>query len=91
MSIIKNNKQVRICINFRKLNLSTPKDEYVMPITNMLIDATSSYRILTFMDGYLGYNQIFITESNVHKIAFKCLRALGVFEWIVMPFGSKNT
>ena len=52
MLVIKKNEQVRICMDFRILNLVTPKDEYVMPITNMLIDVTSNHVILTFMDGY---------------------------------------
>ena len=30
ISIIKKNGQVRICIDFRNLNLATPKDEYVI-------------------------------------------------------------
>ena len=61
-----------------------------MPITDILIDTMSNHGILTFMDGYLGYNQIFVIEADVHKIAFKCPGALGVFEWIVMAFGLKN-
>ncbi|KAM1990195.1 hypothetical protein ACFX15_031477 [Malus domestica] len=43
------------------------------------------------MDGHAGYNQIFIAETDVHKTAFRCLRALGTYEWVVMPFGLKNT
>ena len=90
MLVIKKNGQVRICIDFRNLNLATPKDEYVMPIADMLIDATSNHGILTFMDYYSGYNQIFVAEASVHKIAFRCPRALGVFEWIVMLIGLKS-
>ena len=56
-----------MCINFKNLNLATLKDEYVMPIVDMLIDAASSHGILTFMDGYSGYNQIFMVKVNVYK------------------------
>ena len=42
------------------------------------------------MDGHVGYNQIFIVEADVHKTAFRCLGALGTYEWVVMPFGLKN-
>ena len=38
--VIKKNGQVVICINFRNLNLATHKDEYVMPIADMLVDTT---------------------------------------------------
>ncbi|XP_072086771.1 uncharacterized protein [Arachis hypogaea] len=36
------------------------------------------------------YNQIFIAEDDVSKTAFRCLGALGTYEWVVMPFGLKN-
>ena len=31
-----------------------PKDEYVMPIANMLVDVATNNGILTFMVGYLA-------------------------------------
>ena len=42
------------------------------------------------MDGYSGYNQIYIAKKDVPKTAFRCLGALGTYEWVVMPFGLKN-
>ena len=57
----------------------------------MLINATSSHGILTFMDGYSGYNQIFVTKFDNYKTTFKCLSAQWVYEWIVTPFNLKNT
>ena len=42
------------------------------------------------MDGHLGYNQIYIVEEDVPKIAFRCPGAIGTFEWVVMPFELKN-
>lgn len=68
----------------------TPKDEYVMPIVHILVDVAASNDILTFMDGYSGYNQIIVLKEDVHKIAFRCPGAIGIFEWLVMPFGLKN-
>ncbi|KAM2674507.1 hypothetical protein EV2_015688 [Malus domestica] len=81
---------LRICIDFRNLNLATPKDKYTMPISDLLIDAAANHAILSFMDGHAGYNQIFIAEVDVHKTVFRCLGALGTYEWVVMPFGLKN-
>ena len=54
--IIKNNGQVKVCIDFQNLNLSTPKGDYLMPIANILVNATSSHGIFTFMDEYSRYN-----------------------------------
>ena len=42
------------------------------------------------LDGYSGYNQIFIANEDVPKTAFRCPGALGTYEWVVMPFGLKN-
>ena len=71
--VIKKNGKLKVCIDFRGLNTATPKDEYLMPITDMLADAASGYEILSFMDGYFGYNQIYIAEEDVSKIAFDAL------------------
>ena len=87
---IKKNSQVRIYIDFRNLNLATPKDEYIMPIVDMLVDTIANNGILSFMDDYFGYNQINLIEEDIHKIAFRCPRTIGIFEWVVMPFGLKN-
>ncbi|KAM2013819.1 hypothetical protein TB1_024868 [Malus domestica] len=88
--VLKKNGALLICTDFRNLNLATPKDKYTMPISDLLIDAAANHAILSFMDGQAGYNQIFIAEADVHKTAFRCPRALGTYEWVVMPFGLKN-
>ncbi|KAM1352308.1 hypothetical protein ACFX2H_031920 [Malus domestica] len=88
--VLKKNRALRICIDFRNLNLATPKDAYPMPISYLLIDAATNHDMLSFMDGHTGYNQIFITEADVHKTAFRCPGALGTYEWVVMSFGLKH-
>jgi hypothetical protein len=88
--VLKKNSKLRICIDFRNINMATPKDEYPMPIADLLVDGASGYKILSFMDEHSGYNQIFIAESDVHKTAFRCPGSVGTFEWVVMPFGLKN-
>ncbi|KAM2695580.1 hypothetical protein EV1_040063 [Malus domestica] len=88
--VLKKNGDLCICIDFRNLNLVTSKDEYPMPMLDLLIDATANHEMLSFMDSHAGYNQIFITEADVHKITFRCLRALDMYESVVMPFGLKN-
>ncbi|PNY14157.1 retrotransposon protein putative unclassified [Trifolium pratense] len=88
--VIKKNGSLRICIDFRDLNNATPKDEYSMPVAEMLIDSATGFEYLSMLDGYSGYNQIFIAEEDVAKTAFRCPGALGTYEWVVMPFGLKN-
>ncbi|WJX12139.1 hypothetical protein P8452_02668 [Trifolium repens] len=85
--VIKKNGSLRVCIDFRDLNNATPKDEYPMPVPEMLIDSAAGFEYLSMLDGYSDYNQIFIAENDVPKTAFRCPGALGTYEWVVMPFG----
>nr|KYP33891.1 Transposon Ty3-G Gag-Pol polyprotein [Cajanus cajan] len=88
--VIKKNGKLRVCIDFRDLNMATPKDEYPMSIAETMIDATAGNEIMSLLDGYSGYNQIYIAANDVSKTAFRCPGALGVYEWVMMSFGLKN-
>jgi hypothetical protein len=61
-----------------------------MPIADMLINNTSGHRVISFLDGNTGYNQIFMAEEDTSKTAFRCPSFIGLFEWVVMTFGLKN-
>ncbi len=69
----KKNEKVKICVDLRNLNTTIPKNEYPMPIANMLVDASLGHKILSFMDGHAGYNQIMIAEEDVSKATFRCV------------------
>jgi hypothetical protein len=60
----------RVCVDFRDLNRATSKDEYLVPVVETLINAAASNNILSFMDGNVGYNQIFMAPEDIHKTAF---------------------
>ncbi|KAI5443874.1 hypothetical protein KIW84_012498 [Lathyrus oleraceus] len=77
--VIKKNGKLRVCIDFRDLNSATPKDEYPMPVAEMLIDSAAGHEYLSMLDGYSGYNQIFIAEEDVPKTGFRCPGAIGTF------------
>lgn len=55
----------------------------------MLVDATTSHFMFSFMDGFRDYNQIKMNLSEVEKTAFRTL--VGNFLYTVMSFGLKNT
>jgi hypothetical protein len=86
----KNTGKIWVCIDFRNLNKATPKDEYQMPIADMLINNSSGHWVISFLDGNAGYNQIFMAEEDMSKTAFHCPGFIGLFEWVVMTFGLKN-
>ena len=56
VQVMKKNGKLIICVDFRDLNATTPKDIYVMSIADMLIDSIENNELLSFMDGFSGYN-----------------------------------
>jgi hypothetical protein len=88
--VYKKNGKMRVCINFRDLNRATPMDGYPMPVADLLVDAAARHKVISFMDGNAGYNQIFMAIEDISKTAFRCPGYIGLFEWIVMTFGLKN-
>ena len=61
----KDSGKIRVCIDFR--DLKKAKDEYPMPIADMLINKASGHRVISFLDGNAGYNQIFMAEEDMSK------------------------
>jgi hypothetical protein len=77
-------------VDFRNLNRVIPKNEYPMPIADLLIDSALGNKVISFLDGNAGYNQIFMAKEDVSKTVFCCPGFIGLFEWVVMTFGLKN-
>ncbi|XP_020081530.1 uncharacterized protein LOC109705200 [Ananas comosus] len=84
----KKNGQIRICVDFRDLNKACPKDDFPLPITELMIDNTSSCELFSFMDGSSGYNQIKMAPEDEKHTAFRT--PIGIYCYKVMPFGLKN-
>ena len=50
----KKNGKLRVCIDFRDLNKATPMDDYLMLITDMLVDVAAGHKVISFMDNNVG-------------------------------------
>jgi hypothetical protein len=85
----KNTGKIWIYVDFRNLNRATPKDEYPMPVADLLIDSALGNKVISFMDGNVGYNQILLAKEDVSKTAIRCLGFIGLFELVMMTFGLK--
>jgi hypothetical protein len=68
--IPKKNGKLRICIDFRKLNIATKKDPYSLPFTNEVLNTIAGYETYSFLNGYLGYHQISIAPKDIYKTTF---------------------
>jgi hypothetical protein len=86
----KNTRKIRICMDFRNLNRATPNDEYPMPVVDLLIDTMLGNKVIGFLNGNTGYNQIFMVKEDVSKTAFRYPTFVGLFKFVVMTFGLKN-
>ena len=84
----KANGKWRMCIDFTDLNDACPKDCFPLPRIDTLIDATAGHEMLSFMDGFSGYNQIKMHKEDIPKVSF--ITDFGVFCYLVMAFGLKN-
>ena len=49
--ITKKNGKIWVCIDFCDLNEACPKDEFPIPITDVMIDNTCGFERMPFMDG----------------------------------------
>ena len=84
----KKNGKWRVCIDFTNLNKACPKDSFPFPKIDQLVDATAGYERMSFLDAYLGYNQIRMNREDRIHTAFVTER--GIYCYKVMPFGLKN-
>jgi len=84
----KKNGQIHVCVDFWDLNNACPKDDFLLPIIEIMVDATTSHGRLTFMDGSFGYNQIRMAPVDEEKTTFRISK--GIYCYKVMPFGLKN-
>ncbi|KAM1042963.1 hypothetical protein ACFX2A_035087 [Malus domestica] len=66
----KNIVQIQICIDYRDLNAACPNDEFSLPTMDIMIDSTSGQSLMSFMDGFSGYNQIKMSAKDAKKIFF---------------------
>ena len=77
-----------MCVDCRELNRASLKDDFPLPHIDELVDFTTGHALLSFMDGFSGYNQIVMAPEDREKTAFTT--PWGTYCYRVMPFGLKN-
>ena len=88
LPVPKKDGKVRMCVDFRNLNKACRKDDFPFPHIDVLVDNTASNALMSFMDGFSGYNQIKIAPKDMTKITFTT--EWGIIFYRVMPFRLKN-
>ncbi|GBG63206.1 hypothetical protein CBR_g36974 [Chara braunii] len=84
----KKNKDLRLCIDYRKLNAQTVKNAGPLPCIDDLLERLGDTKYFSTLDLKSGYHQVSIRPNDRYKSAFKM--RYGHFEWVVMPFGLTN-
>ncbi|GBG88911.1 hypothetical protein CBR_g48523 [Chara braunii] len=84
----KKNKDLRLWIDYRKLNAQTIKNADPLPRIDDLLERLGVAMYFSKLDLKSGYHQIEIQPQDRYKTAFKT--RYGHFEWVVMPFGLTN-
>ena len=86
--VLKKNGKIRVCVNYKKVNAATKRDNYPLPYTEHMLERVARKEAYSFLDGFSGYNQVQVHSNDRHKTAFAT--EWGVFAYIVMPFGLTN-
>ncbi|MCO5586949.1 hypothetical protein L7F22_040894 [Adiantum nelumboides] len=84
----KKNGKLRVCVNLKKVNVATIRDNYPFPIIDHVIKRVAGREAYSFLDGFSGYNQLAIKPKDQHKIAFAI--EWDIFAYRVMSFGLTN-
>ncbi|GBG68228.1 hypothetical protein CBR_g2779 [Chara braunii] len=84
----KKNKDLRLCIDYRKLNVQTVKNVGPLPRIDDLLEQLGVAKYFSKLDLKVGYHQVSIRPNDRYKSLFKT--RYGHFEWVVMPFGLTN-
>ena len=50
--VLKKNEKIRIYIDYRDLNAACPKDEFSLPITDVIVDTLKKTRFLTGLNNF---------------------------------------
>jgi hypothetical protein len=84
----KANGKWRMCTDFIDLNKACPKDEFPLPRIDSLVDAAASSKLMSLLDCYSGYHQIWMKKEDEPKTSF--ITPSSTYCYLRMPEGLKN-
>jgi hypothetical protein len=81
----KKNREIRLYVDFRNLNMCSLKDNYPLPKMGYILQRVFGAKRISMLHGYPGYNQISVMEEDTKKTTFTT--PWGTFMYEKMPFG----
>jgi hypothetical protein len=85
----KKDLSLRICVDYRQLNLRTVKDAYALPRIDDMLEGLGGNVFYSVLDMRKGYHQVEIEEDHKALTAFT-VGPLGFFEYNRLPLGLSN-
>jgi hypothetical protein len=84
----KKDGSLRLCVDYRPLNVVTIKNKYPLPHIDVLFDPLAGAKVFSKIDLRSGYHQIKIRPCDIPKTVFST--RYGLYEYLVMSFGPTN-
>jgi len=85
----KKDQSLRMCVDYRLLNVVTIKNKYPLPRIDILFDQLSKAKVFSKIDLRSGCHQIKIRPQDIPKTTFSMRYRL--YEYLIMSFGLTNT
>ena len=85
----KKSGEIRLCVDFRKLNAISIRDSFPLPRIEEALQAVQAAVWFTSFDLAQGYLQMAMEEADIPKTTFRA-GSSGLFEFTRMPFGLTN-
>jgi hypothetical protein len=86
--LLKKKRKFKICADFKKLSSTTKKNPFPLPFIDEILNIMVGCEAYSFLDGYFGYHQIFVTLEN--RLKNNVYHRLGNIYLDVMHFEMKN-
>jgi hypothetical protein len=89
VTVQKKSGEWRMCIDFTSLKKACPKDNFPLPQIDKIVDSTASCEVMSLLDCFSGYHQIYMKEEDKANINF--ITPFGTYCFVRMPEGLKTS